>query len=498
MKKKLPWLMTVYGMIIAGFCLTFGIGVFAMTLEPDESWILMSTMKAFGIPLPPTSAVDHPVTTSGGLHLLLHGLIAQGWGRNIFVHRLVSVAVTLVLLGIVFKGIEYQVKNRALAAAGTALFATAPGFLLQASLATAEIVATTLFLLAVLFWVRFGARSASMALLGGVIFGLACATRMTCLSMLPAILVWSVVVHRGWLARFVYPMLCLAMALFVFTGLVAAYFYAFDDSSMGGLWENAKATGLSRSFDGVFMRLNYIVVGDGIIPVMAIVALAAWFIIKMDTGRYDRKLIGLSAFLLFAGCAGWLAWVLKSPIAHIRYLWPAIPMLWLAAILLSLSALARVRQGRTLSIAHVSIILVCALQGLLNVRMLAVGDSLALVYEAARQSQLGTPGYFRLARSHQDEMASLLQDLPASANIYSFKHLAAYPMTYLSSRTIKPLQQTYKASAEDYLLVQPSDRSIWSPEWHLISWQQGNTTLVERRGRYELYRMREGAEFSDR
>ncbi|MBL0283526.1 MAG: glycosyltransferase family 39 protein [Zoogloea sp.] len=228
--KKLHLLLPVYAAIVVCFCLTFGGGVLALTVEPDEVWILMSTMKAFGIPLPPTSALDNPVTTTGGLHFVLHGLMALLWGGDLLVHRLASISVTLILLGLVFNLIERRIKDRVLAAAGTALFAAAPGFLLQASLATAEIIATTVFLLAALFWVRFGSRSPGMAILGGVLFGLACATRMTCLSMLPAILVWSVLAHRGWVARLVHPVLAVAVAVLVFVGCVAVYFAAFGDA----------------------------------------------------------------------------------------------------------------------------------------------------------------------------------------------------------------------------------------------------------------------------
>ena len=68
------------------------------------------------------------------------------------------------------------------------------------------------------------------------------------------------------------------------------------------------------------------------------------------------------------------------------------------------------------------------------------------------------------------------------------------PITYLSGRTGKSFAQPVKASAEDYLLVQPSDYSIWPASWDSISWLHDNTTLVERHGEYALYRMREGAQ----
>jgi len=492
--KKLPLLLPVYAAVVVAFFLTFGGGVFALTIEPDEIWILMSTMKAFGLPLSPTSALDHPVTTSGGLHFILHGLLALWQGGDILFHRLVSIGVTLILLAVVFKLIERQVKDRMLAMAGTALFAAAPGFLLQASLATSEIVATTTFLLATLFWIRYGHRSFGMALLGGVLFGLACATRMTCLSMLPAILVWSLVARRGWIARLVYPLLAVATAVLVYLAFLAVYFFAFGDTALSEFFGAiGAASGASVPFPGIMQRLNFVGVGDGIIPVLAILALAGWFISRLEAGKDDREIIGLCGFFALAGVAGWLAWVLKAPLPHIRYLWPAIPLLWLAAILLGFSALKRSGRTRTVMMTHILLILMCTVQGLLNMRMLAVGDSLELEYEINRGARLSTPTQFFASSRNQEAMASQLVMLPRSANVYALRKEEAYPMTYLSGRTVKSIRELINASADDYLLVQPSDY-FRHTDWALISWVQDNTTLTAQSGRYELHRVRAGSQ----
>ena len=483
-------LFSIYAVIVAGFCLTFVAGVFALTVEPDEVWNLMSTMKAFGLPMPHTSALDSPVTTTGGLHFVLHGLIALWRSGDIAIHRFASLAVTLILLGVVFGVVERHVKDRVLALAGTAVFAAAPGLLLQASLATSEIIATTTFLLATLFWVRYGSRSVAMALLGGVLFGLACATRMTCLSMLPALLVWSIFAHRGWAARLGYPLLAVGISVLVFVGMVAIYFAAFGDTPWSEFMVAAgSASGITRPSLGILMRLNHVVVGDGIIPVLAVLALMGWFFCRLESDGDDPEPLGLCGFLLLAGGMGWLAWLLKAPIPHIRYLWPAIPMVWLAAILLGLTALGRSKRPRSVSVTHGVLVVACAIQGLLNVRMLAVGDSLALVYEVARGVRLGTPRDFLAPRKNQQILAGKLATLPASTTVLAFTAEAAYPMTYLSGRTVKALLEPVNASVGDYLLVQPSDHLIWRPRWELLSWLQNNTTLVERQGDYSLYRV---------
>ena len=493
-EKQPAWLLPLYAAVLVVLCLTFGIGVFALTVEPDEVWNLMSTMKAFGLPLPATSAVNYPVTTTGGLHFVLHGLVAIVRSGDIVLHRAVSVAITLLLLAIVFSTVASHLKNRVLAAAGTALFAVAPGFLLQASLATSEIIATTVMLLAALFWFRFGSRSASYAALGGVLFGVACATRMTCLSMLPAILIWSIFMQRGWLARVVLPALAVTFAVAVFLGLTATYFAAFGDTPWSEFMvASSSASGVSRAFPGLMLRLNYLAVSDGILPLAGMVALSGWLLHRASFPYNEQGLISFCALLLLTGGAGWLAWLLKAPIPHIRYLWPALPLIWLAIILLGLSELHRVKQAKSLAIAHLTIICICAGQVLLNARMLAVGDSLTLVYEAARRTELGTPRQLFEVRKHQQAMADLLAGLPQSATVHALAEPAAYPMTYLSGRTITSLAQAGEASAPRYLLVQAYDRSIWPTSWDRISWLQNNAKLEVRHGDYWLYRIRADA-----
>lgn len=489
--KSVP-LKTIYLAVVLCFIATFVWGCFLFTIEADESWILMSTMKAFGIELVETSALNGAVATSGGVHLVIHGLLALLNG-GILLHRFVSVLCAVILLCLVFLVAIRFLKDRVIAAAGTAAFAASPGFLLQSSMATAEIVATTVFILATLFWTRFGAKSVIFAIFGGLLFGLACATRMTCLAMLPAILIWSFLANRQWAARLLYPIVAIAVAVVVFTACVNAYSYAFD----GTLWDPflvsaGSATGLGRPFEGGLLRMNYLLVSDGIFPVAGIFGLVAWYVVRLKSPD-DPEIMPLCGFLLIAGVGAWAAWVFKAPIAHIRYLWPAIPLLWLAAILLGLANLKRVKNPVTILVVHATIMGVCLVQGLFNVRMLAVGESLTVLYEFSRKAPLAIPREYFAARNDQEAIIRAVRDLPASGNIYAVMVQATYPITYASGRTIKPLQAADKLSDADFLIVAPSDRNIWVPSWDLIGWIQENTLPLERHGDYALYSLRQGA-----
>ncbi|MFZ4535412.1 glycosyltransferase family 39 protein [Propionivibrio sp.] len=489
--KSVP-LKTIYFTIVLCFVSTFILGCFVFTIEADESWMLMSAMKAFGIELVETSALDDPVTTSGGVYLAIHGLMAL-LNVDILHHRFVSVLFSVILLCLVFLVANYYLKDRIAAAAGTAAFAACPGFLLQSSLATAEIIATTVLILAMLFWIRFGAKSIYLAIFGGLLFGLACATRTTCLAILPAILIWSFIFHKGWAARLLYPIMAISVAVVVFTACKSAYYYAFD----GTLWDRSlfgldAATGMGRSFEGGLLRMNYLLVSDGFFPVLGILGLVAWYVIRLMSSD-DPEIMRLCGFLLIAGIGAWAAWVLKSPIAHVRYLWPAIPLVWLAAILLGLTSLKRVKNPITFRAVHATIMCFCLVQGLFNIRMLAVGESLTVLYEFARMAPLATPRAYFAARNDQEAIIRAVRNLPTSGNIYAVVVQATYPITYAAGRTIKPLRTAQRVSDGDFLIVVPSDHNIWEPSWDLIGWIQENTLLLERHGNYALYALRQGA-----
>ena len=78
----------LYGILLAGFLFLFCAAACLLTLETDEAWILLSTAHAFGITVPATGDLGSPTVTTGGPHLLVHGLIAIAT-MNVMVHRLV-------------------------------------------------------------------------------------------------------------------------------------------------------------------------------------------------------------------------------------------------------------------------------------------------------------------------------------------------------------------------------------------------------------------------
>lgn len=477
---------------ILAFVATFFAGSRLLTIEADESWMLMSIMKAFRLDVPASGAIDFPVVTSGGLHLLIHGLLASLHG-GIGVHRGVSLVFAMACMALTFALVKRHSESKTLAAVAAAAFATTPGFLLQASFATAEIIATAIFLSAAWFWVSCGARSTGHAALAGALFGLACATRMTCLAMLPAILLWSLVAHREWKARLLYPIVAIIVSVMVYSACVQAYIHAFSQVA----WESfapqlGAASGVGPGFKGMMGMLKSLLIGDGIVPILGLLVLAGSYV-KAWPSAGGQGLVRLGSFLLIAGLVAWAAWIVRSPIAHVRYLWPALPLLWLSGILLMTAHLTRPGSSATRLLYFTAIAGLCLSHGLLNLRMLAVGESLTVVYEFARTTPVEVPRENFKAREHQEAVARVVGQQQPGARLYAINATAAYPITYLSGRTIEPLPSGQTVSDHDFLLVLPSNRHIWPASTELTSWMQTHARAVARQGDHVLYRLTPGS-----
>ena len=64
-----------YQLVLVGFFFLSVAAIFAFTLEADESWMLLSTYHAFGLPVPQPYNIANPTVTTGGIHLLIHGVL---------------------------------------------------------------------------------------------------------------------------------------------------------------------------------------------------------------------------------------------------------------------------------------------------------------------------------------------------------------------------------------------------------------------------------------
>ena len=390
-----------------------------------------------------------------------------------------------------------QWDDRGVALLGTAAFLTVPGLLLQVGLATAEMTSTFLLIAAAWHWTTRGNASLTGSVLSGILFGLSMATRMTALIALPAIVIWALLYARRVPGSIMRALLVCAVALVIFLLCLAAYYSLFRSDDLSGVANYlAAVSGASLRFATITRLMSSFVTSEGIFPISTMVAAAAALLLSPRTASLAaiRPLCGL---LLLIAVVGWVAWIAKAPIPHLRYLWPALPALWLCGILLLLGWFMTLDPGRPRFALQAVVVAVWATQFALSFRQLAYGDSLGLVYEMMRQTPIDMVPLRRIrpfqARREQEEIASVVEKLPSSANILCFSKEVSYPLTWLTGRVVDSVWDNAAWSRPGqggrYLIMFPSDKNIWIPPLAAEDWIQANTKLYSRFGDYSVYRI---------
>lgn len=472
-----------YALLLIAFGL-FCAGTVLLTIEPDEAWSVVSAARAMGSPRALPYGVDHPVVTSGGLYALLQGLMFR-LDPSIVPHRLISIGFAVALVAVVYRLLTRLSNDRTAIALGLCFFVAAPGWYLVAPLALAEIIASTVLLLSLVYWTRQAGLSLTSALVAGVLFGVACATRMTCLGALPAIFVWSVLFRTDWRTRYLYSSLAIAMAVVVFAGLTALYSQLFGVGNADAFFLYLQQSAGLDPNQKLERRINFLLSANAYLPILGIIAITSWYATRFRTHR-NSEAYRLGALLLLAGTLLLIAWLLRAPIAHVRYLWPAIPLLWIAVILAGLTHLNSSALRVVPGFVHAIVLAACFIQILLTLRALAVSESITLEYEFSGRTPLSTFSQPFAARGHQADMSRLVSLLDANSKVYSIQPLAAIPVSFEAQRRILSIHHAPSFSSRDHVLLLPSDLDLFKPSWRTIAWIENNTTLVQTYGDYSL------------
>jgi hypothetical protein len=484
-----------YGFFIAGFLCLFCASARLLTLDADETWILLSTAHAFGVTVPASISLGSPTVTTGGPHLVIHGLIAFAT-MDVMVHRAVSVIASAALLWLVYRTLRATGSRPRLATAGTALFATVPGFLFQAGLATGEAIATTSLIAAAVHWVWRGAASLRAAIVTGLLLGAAVAARVNLAPAALALLAY-VLVTRPQNAPLARRAIVAAFVAMLVAGLWVAIYYKAGEIP-GGAGERyylAAATGLdgAKTFG---QMLQAIEIANLHLPLLLIVALIGTWLNGLPKERDPtaERSSDLSGLLLFMGLAMLLAWIVIAPIPHLRYLWPGIACIWLSAAVLLLQHWQVVQRTALRLMFHALVVAACIYGLTTGVVSLADGDSLSLAYQAAGASPLPPVQSGQIFRAAADQrlLAAYVAGRSGSASFYGFVPQVSYPITYLSGRGVLPLS-ALGGGGERYLVITPGDYRVWHPGPAFDGWARTYTRPAFVSGGFAALRILDGA-----
>jgi hypothetical protein len=415
---------------------------------------------------------------------------------SIFVHRLVSILFAASLLVMVYRLLKRMDRPTPIAWAGTALFAAVPNLILQASLATAEIIATFTLLIACVHWLRRGQSSTMQAVASGILLGLSCATRVNCLVALPAILIHAALSGPAWRERLLRAGLACVVA-----GLTTAVAFAlYLSAARTGSGQDAQnfffaSSGLHSQGKSIVHILWTFVIGDRIIPLWLVAGIAGAYVVSAAEGPRSADELSPSRFsglLLLIGLGGLAAWVLKAPIPHVRYMWPAVPFLWLAGIIaLTQPAIAAQKGYRALAF-HLFVLAVCGSRMAEDALVIANGESLTLVYQANSTAPLQLPHKSLHAAGNQRGLARFVAAQGGNARFYAFSAVA-FPITLLSRRTISPVASMGTAG-ERFVILDAGDVTVWHLDAAFVQWLRSSTTPAFVSGDFAALRVKDGAQ----
>jgi Dolichyl-phosphate-mannose-protein mannosyltransferase len=464
-------------------------------IEIDEAFNLLSVGQISGGPFSGKAFIAYPVLTSGGLFAAIHYAVLRV-GLPIEANRLVSVVFSCLTLVVIYRIVKSQWGDRSVALLGVTAFLTVPGFLFVSGLAWAETVSAFLLIAAAWHWTTHGSTNLVGSVLSGVLFGLAMATRLTALvPALPAIVIWSLIYARAFPVR--HGVVAAAIASAVFLLCVAIYFWQFHVGDLYGfLRHSVGATGTSR-VKGLGVILDDLLVSESIFPLYGLVA-AGCALFLLPQAQTFAAVRPLCVLLWLIAVIGWAAWILIAPFPYLRYLWPALPALWLCGILLLLGWFVTLKPGRPRLLLQAVVLAAWSAQFALSVRQVALGDTTTLVWQGTRQSPIDTfphPSHETplQARKEQYKFASIVAGIPKDARIYIDYPDFSFPITFIAHRRANAIRDVRRWQGDSYLMLVPFDKNTIMLSQAAREWIQRNTTLYGRSGDYALYKVNPGA-----
>jgi len=421
------------------------IGAFFLTAGTDETWILhgvrgLAHGGRYGSASPYVT-----VYSTGGLFTAVATVLEALGGGRLLIVRLLSILSLAALVALLIRrtpsilGGDGTPAERWIAAVP---ILGVHGTFLIGSQAYGEILATTLLFAGAFLWASRPAGTWSRRLAVGALFGLAAAARLNLVVGLAAIPAAAFVFSRT-RREIVDALIAAATGAVVFAiqwkGLQLLSVDVREVEQSAGNYGLSGGVGSLGYF--IPQRLGYFAIAQDFMPLVLLVALTAAWVVTRSRVANPRTPDLLVAF----GWILWFSWLGRSPIPHLRYLWPALAAFAYVGGLV----LALVYRGLGVSpqpavrLAVLVVGLACGASGYVEAsRNMLAGNSDILSWEWQR----GCPqslqyGPFKQLRAQRD-LVRKLQELPPDQGVASIGFDTA--LAYLSRRQILPLDAYYE------------------------------------------------------
>lgn len=472
---------------------------FVMTLGTDEAWAL-NGLRSYLRPFVPHLSSE-PVYTSGGPFALANLAVEALLGSEVWAHRLVSLAALLSVVALA---------ARLGRSAGRGVAATAP-YLAAAPLlgvpGTAEVgtsalgtsTAVAFLLLGALAWSRPERPGAGRALLAGVLLGLGASARFDLVLFAPALLAASCL-GRSADGR-LRPRLDGAAALAVAAGVgvwLANWFVMKGAAhpevlARVNVQEAMEVTGLGGHGVDYPRLLNklHVALRHAPLGLLALGTAAALWPVDERPGPGAGPERRLSVLLVTIAWTIWLAWMLRAPIPHLRYLWPALALLALpAGGALAAAARRAVEEGRRWRLFTLEVVAAALVAGGVGgtFRSLVMSDADYASWEWSGEMALDYYRRFQAARDQREAAAHLATAIPPDATVAAY---VPFALRYLGDRRVldlgKPGDVAEARGRPVVLVLSPTVGAYLYLRPEAFEWMEGHARLTKQIGRYSFY-----------
>lgn len=451
---------------VAAFILPLEIllGVFCLSAGTDETWTLfgvrgLAEHGAYGAGSPLSA-----VPTAGGLYTALTSLLHIAGGGRLEVIRLASVGSLLVLAFGLFRWVRSELGPGPAPWLAVLSLVAVPGTVVVGSQAYggAPAVVTAVFGL----WVstRLEPGSWTRGLLVGALLGLAAATRWNVAPVVGAPFA-AAVLTRASRKEIADGAIAFIVGVATFVGLVYALLLISvevpDASHLRGA-SGTDAGPLPLAYLIPF-RLKFFLVAESYVQVGLLASVVAGWALVRGRFREPRFLDGLVAF----GALLWAAWLLKAPIAHLRYLWPALAVFAFVGFTTLALVYQDARASEGLRVQAAILFVVFAFVGagaLRSGRVLLHSGSDVISWEWNRRVPIRHDfGPFRY-KIAEGQVVARLRALPEDDEIGVLGSLA--PLAFLSRRTMRPVKPPDTAEGTRTAVALEAPRP---PRWIVVT-----------------------------
>lgn len=379
--------------------------IYFFTLSFDEAWLMSNYIEIFEGVKSETKFI--PISlTNGGVFALTGVILYSLFGIHIWIYRLISYISLVTISYLLWRWSMLRWSNVSASLIVLAVFLGMWGAVELGALAYGGVAAMMLLLVG-LHIRESGEDHKNMlrtCLLTGLFLGLASSSRLNLLAIFPAIFFESLLspVHRKKRVKeFLYIALA-GLASFLFCQLLVIYISPTASDMM--LIKSLESTGLGALWLDYPRIFNKWIVANGFLPFFFMIATSAYAF--FDTSKYSRAIRTLILF----GWLHWAAWLIRAPIAHLRYLWPTIAAFSIVAGfgLASFYVWAKENSRPALCCMSVAVALGFATMGFVSgFRSLIHGEADILSWEWSRQTPLSKYRWIRY-QPFQNKMAEYL------------------------------------------------------------------------------------------